>query len=230
MKRSQINACIRSGDEFIRQCGFHLPPFAYWTAADWGARGAEAREIVDCHLGWDVTDFNLGDFHKAGLFLFTVRNGRPENWKTLQGKLYAEKIMVVEEGQVTPFHFHWSKMEDIICRAGGSLELQLFHALPDEEMDRVKAVTVSIDGMLRTFAPGETFALHPGESITLPPYCYHSFWGSGARVLVGEVSLVNDDQADNRFYGNVPRFSGIEEDEAPLYPLCTETARYFHPG
>ena len=48
----------------------------------------------------------LGDFAKHGLFLFTVRNGLPENWNTRQGKLYAEKLMIVDEGQITPLHFH----------------------------------------------------------------------------------------------------------------------------
>ncbi|MFR1280879.1 MAG: D-lyxose/D-mannose family sugar isomerase [Parabacteroides distasonis] len=31
-------------------------------------------------------------------------------------KSYCEKIMMVREGQVTPVHFHWKKMEDIINR------------------------------------------------------------------------------------------------------------------
>lgn len=35
--------------------------------------------------------------------------------------LNAEKIMIVREGQVTPYHFHWYKMEDIINRGGGNL-------------------------------------------------------------------------------------------------------------
>ena len=25
-------------------------------------------------------------------------------------KLYAEKLLIVEEGQITPYHFHWSKL------------------------------------------------------------------------------------------------------------------------
>jgi D-lyxose ketol-isomerase len=42
------------------------------------------------------------------------------------------------------------------------------------------------------------------------------------RVLVGEVSRVNDDRVDNRFYNEVGRFPAIEEDEKPLYFLCNE--------
>ena len=78
-------------------------------------------------LGWDVTDFGLGDYEKKGLLLFTVCNGN-----------------------------------------------------------------------------------------------YHQFWAENGTVVVGEVSLVNDDNADNRFYDSVGRFPAIEEDEPPLHLLCNE--------
>ena len=32
MKRSEVNAIMRSADEFIRGRGFYLPPFSYWDA------------------------------------------------------------------------------------------------------------------------------------------------------------------------------------------------------
>ncbi len=103
MKRSEINAIMHRADDFLRQQNFHLPPFAYWTPEDWRHTGPEAREIVQNKLGWDITDFGKGDFPHLGLFLFTIRNGNPENWKSLRGKLYAEKVMLVEEKQVTPY-------------------------------------------------------------------------------------------------------------------------------
>ncbi len=68
--------------------------------------------------------------------------------------------------------------------------------------------------------------LSPGESITLPSRLYHEFWGAGSRVLVGEVSLVNDDRTDNRFYEPVGRFPEIEEDESPLHLLVGDYPRY----
>ena len=74
--------------------------------------------------------------------------------------------------------------------------------------------------------PGETVRLAPGESICLEQRCYHKFWGQG-RVLVGEVSLVNDDQQDNRFYEPIGRFPEIEEDVPPLHLLCNDYARYY---
>jgi D-lyxose ketol-isomerase len=226
MKRSQINAIMQSADEFIRRRGFPLPPFACWTPKDWEERRDEADEIIATRLGWDVTDFGSGDFKKRGLFLFTLRNGSPENWKRMQGKLYAEKIMVVDPDQVTPMHFHWKKMEDIINRGGGNLILQLYNSTQDEKIDFKKEMEITTDGIHRTLPPGGRITLAPGESITLPPYCYHKFWGEGERVLVGEVSMVNDDSLDNRFADPVGRFPAIEEDEPPMRYLVSDYARF----
>lgn len=41
-------------------------------------------------------------------------------------------------------------------------------------------------------------------------------------MLLGEVSMCNDDNADNRFYASVGRFPTIEEDEPPYRLLCNE--------
>ena len=221
MKRSEINDIMREADTFIRERGFYLPPFAYWTPEDWRLKGAEAREIVETQLGWDITDFGSGDYQKCGLFLFTMRNGYLRNLSTLQGKLYAEKLMIVEVEQVTPMHFHWHKTEDIINRGNGQLALQLYNATEDEDLAPTD-VTVTMDGVKRTVKAGETVVLSPGESITLPPLLYHKFWGVEGPVLVGEVSLVNDDKTDNRFYEPVGRFPSIEEDEPPLHLLVND--------
>jgi len=226
MKRSQINAIMRSADEFIQQRGFLLPPFAYWTPDMWLSKGPECAEIVENQLGWDITDFGQGDFDRIGLFLFTVRNGHPRNWKSLQGKLYAEKILVVQERQITPMHFHWNKAEDIINRGGGTLVIQVFNSTPEDGLDTTP-VALSTDGVQRTVTAGGLVHLSPGESITIPTRMYHKFWGEGGKVLVGEVSLVNDDQTDNRFYEPVGRFSQIEEDEQPLFPLVNDYGRYY---
>lgn len=227
MKRSVINSIMRSADQFIRSNGFYLPPFAYWTPEEWSKKDVDVEEIVTNHLGWDITDFGMGDFAKFGLFLFTIRNGNPENWKTLKGKLYAEKIMIVEENQVTPYHFHWSKMEDIINRGGGNLMIQLFNATRQEDFDLTSSVVLSADGVEREIVAGGILTLEPGESVSLPQFCYHQFWGQGGRVLVGEVSMVNDDHTDNRFNPPVGRFPTIEEDEKPLYLLCNDYERYY---
>ncbi len=227
MKRSEINDIMRQADAFMRQHGFHLPPFAYWTPDIWANKGSEVREIVDRQLGWDITDFGSGDYAHTGLFIFTIRNGDPANLARGGGKLYAEKILVVDVAQVTPLHFHWRKTEDIINRGGGQLAIQLYNSTDDDGLADTP-VTVSLDGVERTVPAGSTVVLSPGESITLPTRLYHAFWAEGSQVLVGEVSLVNDDNTDNRFYEPVGRFPTIAEDEPPLYLLCTDYPKYYH--
>ena len=226
MKRSEINEIMRDADAFIRERRFYLPPFAYWTPEDWAAKGEEVREIVDRQLGWDITDFGQDDYKKIGLFMFTIRNGTLENLKRGEGKAYAEKIMIVDVDQITPMHFHWDKTEDIINRGGGRLVIQLYNSTEDEGLADTD-VRVSTDGVERTVKAGDTVVLSPGESITLPSRLYHKFWGAESRVLVGEVSLVNDDQTDNRFYEPVGRFPEIEEDGPPLYLLVNDYPKYY---
>lgn len=229
MKRSEINNIMREAEAFIKQLGLHLPPFGYWGPAEWSAKGEEVREIVDNQLGWDITDFGHGDYEKEGLFMFTVRNGNFENYKTCTGKLYCEKILIVDVDQVTPFHFHWRKTEDIINRGGGKLVIQLYNSSEDEGLLDTDVV-VSTDGVRRSVEAGGTITLDVGESITLPVGCYHKFWGIDSKVLVGEVSNLNDDNIDNRFYESVGRFPEIEEDEEPLYLLYKDYAKYYQPN
>jgi D-lyxose ketol-isomerase len=60
---------------------------------------------------------------------------------------------------------------------------------------------------------------------------YHAFWGAESRVLVGEVSMVNDDCSDNRFYETVGRFPQIDEDEPPQHLLTMDYPHYYgHPA
>ena len=227
MKRSEINAIMRDADAFIRQCGLYLPAFAYWTPDEWQDKGSEVSEIVENNMGWDITDWGTNDYTHNGLFLFTVRNGHPNNLKTGNGKLYAEKLLVVDPDQVTPLHYHWHKVEDFINRGGGKLIMELYNATPDGGLDDTP-VTISLDGVKRTMKAGELIELGPGESITLPVEVYHKFWGAEKRVLVGEISNVNDDNNDNRFYEPVGRFARIEnEDEPPLHLLVTDYPRYY---
>lgn len=226
MKRSEINAIMRDADAFMKAKGFRLPPFAYWSPADWASKGEEVREIVDRQLGWDITDFGLGDYEHTGLFIFTIRNGNPADLPKGSGKLYAEKVLISDANQVTPFHFHWRKVEDIINRGGGKLVIQLYNSTADDGLAE-DTVVVSTDGVQRTVPAGGKVVLQPGESITLPTRLYHAFWAEGERVLIGEVSLVNDDNTDNRFYEPVGRFPEIEEDEPPLYLLCTDYPKYY---
>lgn len=223
MKRSEINEIMRDAVSFIKELGFKLPPFAFWGPDEWATKGKEYDEIRDNMLGWDITDFGSGDFYKRGLLMFTLRNGNyqmPEKYI----KPYAEKLLITQEEQVTPFHFHWNKMEDIINRGGGNLLVQVYNSSEDGSEFLQTPVNISIDGRNFQVEAGSILRLTPGESITLPPRQYHKFWGEKGYgpVLLGEVSKVNDDVNDNRFYESVSRFPGVEEDEKPLYLLCSE--------
>ena len=222
MKRSEINAAIRDAKKLFADYRISLPPFVLWTPEQWNAKGAETQEIKDNMLGWDITDFGQGDFSKIGLFLITIRNGNQKNPEKYP-KTYAEKLMVVREKQITPMHFHWNKMEDIINCGGGNLIIKLYNSTADEKLADTDVV-VSMDGVQYTFPAGTEVCLEPGQSITLTPGLYHRFWGEEGKgtVLVREVSMCNDDTNDNCFYDPAGRFPQIEEDEAPLHLLCNE--------
>lgn len=206
---------------FINERGFSLPLFAYWSPREWKSKGHEYDEIRDNMLGWDITDFGSGNFYRIGLLMFTLRNGNFNIKKYTRP--YAEKLLIVEEEQITPFHFHWSKMEDIINRGGGNLLVQVYNVTDEKKLAKT-SVQISQDGRNYTAPAGTIIRLIPGESITLSPKVYHKFWGEKdtSKILLGEVSKVNDDRVDNYFLEKVGRFPSIEEDEPPLYLLANE--------
>jgi len=222
MKRSEINHAIEDAIRFFNDMHFLLPPFAFFTLDDWRRERDKANEIFDVGLGWDVTDFGSDAFASKGLLLFTIRNGKFKDSR--YPKPYCEKIMIADDHQVTPYHFHWEKWEDIINRGGGDLAFKFFNAGRDESMEETP-VEISIDGVVRTVEPGEEVLLKPGESALLKSYLYHEFYGKESKILIGEVSSVNDDANDNRFL-DAPRFPEIEEDEAPKYLLCNDYIRF----
>ena len=221
MKRSEINAVIRDMEKLIRKHGIELPPFCCWSPEEWETKGHEYDEIRDNMLGWDITDYGLDRFEEVGFALITIRNGNVKDDR--YPKPYAEKLLMVKEGQMAPMHFHWNKMEDIINRGGGNVLITVYNSTPDGQFADTD-VTVHSDGRIYTVAAGTRVRLTPGESITIQPYLYHDFHveeGMGA-VLLGEVSMCNDDNTDNRFNPPVGRFPEIEEDEEPYRLLCNE--------
>lgn len=202
--------------------GFKLPPFTGWTPEQWQEKGHEYDEIRGNKLGWDITDFGLNQFEKTGFSLITIRNGSVDP-KGEFGKPYAEKLIMLRPGQGAPMHYHWSKMEDIINRGGNDLYIKVYNG--DKDRNRLDTdVAVRTDGQTRMVPAGTMVLLKPGESITLPPYLYHEFITpeTGGPVLVGEVSMCNDDENDNCFYDAVGRFPSILEDEPPYRLLCNE--------
>jgi D-lyxose ketol-isomerase len=229
MKRSQVNSAICHALELLKENNLALPSWAYWSMDDWRKCAHQLQNLKEVMLGWDVTDFDSGDFKSCGSVLFTLRNGSPVNPKA--GTPYAEKLIfqLHETEQEIPFHFHRRKTEDIINRGGGILMLELYNSTPDSKLDRETPIKVKMDGIIHSLKPGSVVEIEKGCSITLEPGLFHRFWakrGAGD-LIIGEVSSINDDHTDNVFLVSRDRFSVLEEDEAPLYPLCNEYDRLF---
>lgn len=224
MKRSKINQCIKDMDIMVQQYGFELPPFCSWTVEEWNSKNHEYDEIRDNMLGWDITDCGLENWDKIGFALITLRNGNQDNPK--YKKVYAEKLIMLKDGQHFPLHFHWKKSEDIINRGGGTLIIHVYNDNEDGSLSDSQ-VLVNSDGRSYYVPSGTGIELKPGQSITLWPHQYHDFdtvSGTGD-ILIGEVSMCNDDNIDNRFYEKIGRFPKIEEDEAPYRLLCNEYSK-----
>ena len=96
-------------------------------------------------LGWDITDYGLGDFERVGFALITLRNGNQKNPQKYP-KVYAEKLLMLKEGQHSPMHFHWNKSEDIINRGGGVLLIHLYNDAGDGSF-ATSDVRVNMDGV-----------------------------------------------------------------------------------
>lgn len=222
MKRSEINSYIKEAEVILKKNSFLLPPWASWSVDEWKRNKQACDNIFESFLGWDLTDFGDGDYLTKGLLLVTLRNGN----NSFDLKPYAEKIMIVKENQETPFHFHWSKTEDIINRGGGQLVIELYNSDKNEEYTDDPVVFLT-DGMKREVDAGGKVFLVPGESITLQTGVYHRFYakeGSGT-VIAGEVSMTNDDVKDNRFHDTLGRFPQIVEDEDPYRLLVGDYNR-----
>ena len=223
MRRSEINKALKEMEAACRKLQFHLPPFCSFTPTQWQMLGHEYDEVRDCMLGWDITDYGMGDFNKIGFSLVTIRNGNRE-MADKYPKVYAEKLLYLKEGQHAPNHFHWFKTEDIINRGGGNVLIRVYNSLENEEIDYESEVCVHTDGRSYMVPAGTQVRLTPGESIHIQRGMYHDFTvekGTGP-VLLGEVSECNDDNSDNRFNPPMGRFPKIEEDEPPYRLLCNE--------
>lgn len=223
MKRSEIDRLIEDCLVLLSEKGVALPPQARWDLRTWWEKREEADELRRRGIGWDLTDFGSGDFNRLGLLLYTLSNGIAEG---ADDQPYANKLLVVGEGQITPTHHHWSKMEDIIVLRGGILLVEVHRVGPADALDRASEVRVLLNNAWTTHPPGAVLALGPGERVRLDQHHYHRFWGGegAGPVIVEEVSMVNDDARDNCFLpeDGVGRFPEIEEDREPRHLLCTE--------
>ena len=223
VKRSEINKVIREMESLIITNGFHLPDFCNWTPEEWKTKGHEYDEIRDNMLGWDITDFGLGNFNEAGFGLITIRNGNQHNPEKYP-KPYAEKLLFMRDDMYAPMHYHDYKMEDIINRGGGTLQIEVYNDDGKGGLSK-DDVIVHSDGKTYSTSAGTYVTLEPGQSMTITQHMYHKFHGvSGTgSVLIGEVSMCNDDNTDNMCYDSrVGRFPKIIEDEVPYRLLCNE--------
>ena len=217
MKRSEINQSIDRALAFFDCRCFPLPAWARWTPEQWMSAGPEYDEVRELRLGWDVTDFGSGDLAHIGRTIFTLRNGRAGHIRT-----YAEKAMCLFPEQRSVIHCHRSKCEDIICRGGGDVCIELWNGKSDGNLSET-AVIVQVDGQRMVVDAGKAVRLSPGMSICIPPMLYHRFWGEGDQpVLSMEVSSICDDLSDNIFADDGERFPAIEEDEPRRWVLCSE--------
>ncbi len=119
--------------------------------------------------------------------------------------------MIVDEGQETPLHFHWSKIEDIIVRGGGRLALELYGSTPEGGLADA-ALRVRVDGISREIAAGGEVVLGPGESICLERGVYHRFY---ARARLGQGPRRRGQRRERRLerqplLGDVGRFPEVE--------------------
>jgi D-lyxose ketol-isomerase len=224
MKRSFIDARIDTMLEFCERFGARLPPFALWGEDDYRVDKTAAARILDGGLGWNVVEFQPGQFAEAGLSVFTLRMG---DWRQLshgRGRLYAEKILLAENGQRTPHHYHIVKTEDIVNRGGARFVVELV------KVDRAgvalnEGFRVLKDVTTLDLKPGARVILEPGESLTLDPFVAHAFWAEGGATLAGEISLANDDRTDNYFLPAPPPPAAIEEDAPRRFITVRDHAR-----
>lgn len=216
MKRSLIDQAIDATIALCERLQFHLPSFAYWPESEWQQRKPE--HMLNVMQGWDVTDYATGDFDRVGAVLFTLRNGNVHDPK--MGTPYCEKLIAMKAGQLLPMHFHYSKTEDIINRAGGTLCVKVYNSC-DGAIDEQSDVHLRLDGLPVTLKAGSTVEVSNGNSITLFPHIYHQFCAKpeDGDLIVGEVSSINDDRTDNHF---VEAFAlpPIDEDAPAKHHLC----------
>lgn len=222
MKRSEIDRQIDWAIDACKKLHCALPAFAYWTPAQWQEKKSDTAYLRKVAMGWDVTDYNSGDFDKTGAVLFTLRNGEVAHPET--GRVFCEKYIAMKAGQLLPCHFHYFKTEDIINRAGGTLRVFVWNSTPEfdgYQKDLKGDVHLRCDGVPVTVPAGGYVDVRVGDSITLTPYIYHSFMAVPADgdLIVGEVSRVNDDAADNHFNPPVD-LPPIVEDAPARHQLC----------
>ena len=221
IKRSEIDSVIDQALIYFQSRKIPLPSFAFWTSQDWLKQKNTPEEIKKAHLGWDVTDFGLGNFSSFGRVIFTLRNGFIHNGEFT--KPYAQKIMYMSEGQKSPIHYHQSKTEDIVNWGEGNIVVRLWPKSKQGTLAK-NNVSIFLNWENREIGAGEKIILKPGDSICIKPHTFHQFWcqENTKHTISMEISSVNNDLNDNFWLEEIQRYPTIIEDQPKKYLLCYE--------
>ena len=212
--QSFINETLKCTEASLRNAGVCLPSFSAMSPQQFLALGQEATaDIRTKGLGWDVTGFGHGpdEFDRHGLVLFTLLN-EPE---------YAAKWLRAKFHQVTPIHYHPNKKETLEVHLG----TMAFMVWDKDARGGFLNTRVNLQrdgGRRHSYLPGEIYTLDQGDSVTLPPHTWHTFWGVHSDVIIRETSTNNDDEGDNVFEEGQPRFNPKIMDEEPYRWLVSD--------
>ena len=220
MKRSELNRYIAEADAFFAKNHFMLPPFAQWTPQEWETKGPEVNEIRDPATGLGRDGFRFGRLPPDRPHGLHATNGLSPDGEP--SKVYAEKIIYVREGQVTPFHYHASRMVDTLTEAGREARWWFHFTFHPRRRTRGNPSLCFLRWSSVSCRRGRCGDAGSGQSVTLPPFLYHTFYAVDGDALIGEVSSLNNDDTDNFFLDKLPRYPAVVEDEAPTRLLCTE--------
>lgn len=215
MLRSWVNGLLDEAEQSFARMGLHLPPFARWTPQEFVERQTAAQAIIDARLGWDVTDFGQGDFARCGAVTFVLRNGQLAQLAEGGGRVYAERAILLRDGQGMPLQTHLLKTKDLVNRGGATLVVGLCGSDESNRPDTRRGVAIEMDGVPQWVEAGRALRLEPGESLTLRPGDWHRFRAEGGTCLIAEISSVNDDVNDNLFAESIERFPLLDEDCEP---------------
>lgn len=207
LKRSFINEKFRQAIEAVKRSGYPVPEYMMWSPEDWATKSREYQEIVDCQMGWDITDFGSGDFGKDGLVTFNPLNGKYGDARYVRP--YGERLCFSWPGSNGgPLHYHRGKMEDLQNWSEGSMYVRHWNVTPYGERDFDSMVMVRIDGRRYMVKPGEIIEVKHHQRICSMPFIAHE----GVAVddvpydpdaLPGfcvELSSVVNDRVDNIYF------------------------------
>lgn len=209
--------------------GCKLPPFAFWgpEELEHSVVEGECEEIARRGLGWMVTDYRSGEFITEGSVRFILRCGNYRRLGTGRGKLYAESLIILRDGQNVPGHFHPERTKDLMNRSGGRLCLRLYPCSGGLS-DAAERVEVASDGQRRYLERDEKLVLLPGGSVTVAAGMGHELWAESGDVLVSEISIAGNMLADSTFIeAGEDVVPDIDEDETPRRLLiCDYPGRF----